>query len=196
MMTRYSSRWTMAKYLLVVPALALLVAAYGEPRIVAADDGAVIDARTAAPAEAQQPAAGAQTTSQKTKTEEIKLSEKDLAAKKAAEAEFNAKLKALEEKYKATDDPALKKEIELKVKQLRESNGNGGNALKVSLSDPAAIEDAIAKISQKIEALEAKRASSTDAELLAKINQDVESLTMKRKDLKAALAQLKGGQPK
>lgn len=189
MMTRQSTRWTTAKYLLILPALALLVAAYGEPRIVAADDGAALSA--------PQAASGAQAGAQKTATpSEKELAEKKAAEKKAAEAELNEKLKALEKKYTATDDPALKKEIELKMKQLRESNGNGGNTLKVSLNDPVAIEDAIAKISQKLEMLEAKRASTTDAELLAKIAQDVESLTMKRKDLKAALAQLKGGQPK
>jgi hypothetical protein len=191
MMTRHSRRWTIAKYLLVVPALALLAVAYGEPRIVAADDTAVIGTQTAATA-AQQPADGAQTTSQKT----AMPAEKDLAEKKAAEAELNEKLKALEKKYNATNDPALKKEIELKMKQLRESNGNGGNILKVSLNDPAALADVIAKISQKIEMLDAKRASTTDAQLLAKISQEVESLTMKRKELKAALAELKNGKQK
>jgi hypothetical protein len=196
MMTRHSGRWTIAKYLLVVPALAILVVAYGEPRIVAADDTAVIGAQTTA-APAQQPAAGAQTTSQKTATPaEKELAEKKAAEMKAAEAELNEKLKALEKKYNSTDDPALKKEIELKMKQLRESNGNGGNTLKVNLNDPAALADVIAKISQKIEMLEAKRASTTDAELLAKISQDVDSLKMKRKELKTALAELKDGKQK
>lgn len=183
MMTRHSSRWTIAKYLLVVPALALLMVAYGEPQVVAADDGAKIDART-----------GAQATGQTAKTDEAKLNEKKLAEKKAAEAELNAKLKALEEKYNATSDPALRKEIELKVKQLREANG--GMKMVVDLKDPASVEEAIVRISGKIEALEAKRGTTTDPELLAKIDQDVKGLTMKRADLKAALAQLRGGQPK
>lgn len=77
-----------------------------------------------------------------------------------------------------------------------QSNGNGGNTLKVSLSDPAAMEDMIAKISGKLEKLEEKRASTTDAEMLAKIDQDVKTLTMTRKELKAKLAELKSGQPK
>ncbi|MEW5982961.1 MAG: hypothetical protein AB1806_11410 [Acidobacteriota bacterium] len=93
-------------------------------------------------------------------------------------------------------DPDLKKEIALKMKQLRDSNGNGGPALKVSLSDPAAIEDMIAKVSKRTEMVEAKRASTADPDLLKKIEQDLKSLTMTRKELKAKLAELKGGQPK
>jgi hypothetical protein len=196
MMTRHSGRRTIAKYLLVVPILALLVVAYGEPRVVAADDGSGIGVQSGA-TPAQQPAAGAQASAQTTTTPaEKELAEKTAAEEKAAEAELNEKLKALEQKYNATSDPALRKEIELKVKQLRASNGNGEMKVVVNLNDPAAVEEMIGKLSGKIEMLEAKRASTTDAELLAKLDQNLKTLTMKRKELKAALAELKGGKLK
>lgn len=189
MMTRHSGRWTTAKYLLILPALALLVAAYGEPRVVAVDDQVGPD--MLAPAWTAEPSAPEyQAEAQKTATP----TEKKVAEKKITKAELDAKLKALEEKYNATSDPTLKKEIELKMKQIKESVPPA--PVTVNLSDPAAVEEMIAKVSQKIEMLEAKRASTTDAETLAKIDQDVKMLSMKRKDLKAALAQLKGGQPK
>ncbi|MEW5982974.1 MAG: M56 family metallopeptidase [Acidobacteriota bacterium] len=189
MMTRHSGRWTTAKYLLILPALTLLVAAYGEPRVVVVDDQVGPDmlatAWTAEPSASED-----QADSQKTPAP----TEKKVVEKKITKAELNAKLKALEEKYNATSDPTLKKEIELKMKQLRESVPPA--PVTVNLNDPAAVEEMIVKVSQKIETLEAKRASTTDAEVLAKIDQDVKMLSMKRKELKAALAQLKGGQPK
>ena len=181
----------------MVPILALLVVAYGEPRVVAADDGSEIGVQTAA-TPAQQPATGAQASAQasvqKTATPaEKELAEKKAAEKKAAEAELNEKLKALEQKYDATSDPALRKEIELKMKQLRAGNGIGEMKVVVNLNDPAAVEEMIGKLLGKIEMLEAKRASTTDAEMLAKLDQNLKTLTMKRKELKAALAELKGG---
>jgi hypothetical protein len=53
MMTRRSGRWTAFKYLLALPALALLLVAFAEPQVTMAQGAKTPGTVTAAPAEAK-----------------------------------------------------------------------------------------------------------------------------------------------
>jgi len=186
MMSRHSGQWSVCKYLLALPALALLAVAFAEPQIMAAGDLATVAPPGTAVSD-QGP--GTQPEVKKVQAEELKVAEK-----KAAEAEFKKKMEALKADYVATSDPELKKEIAAKMATLEKKYAE--SVMKVDLSDPAAVENMIAKISEKLGMLDAKSRETTDPTVKEKIQQDMEMLLKKRKELKAHLAQLQAGKQK
>jgi hypothetical protein len=171
MMTRRSGSWTVLRYLLAVPALALLLVAFADPQVTVAQSAKAAEAHAAA------------------KTDPSKANAAKDTEKAKIDAEYKSKMDALKADYAAATDPDTKKAIEekmLKVKQYYTQR-----VQQVDLSDPATVEELIAKVSKKIEEIDAKRAEVTDAETQHKLQQEREMLAKKQQDLKARLVQLR-----
>ena len=176
MMTKRSGRWTAFKYLLALPALALLVVAFAEPQVTTAQGAKTPGTVTVAPAEAK-----------KAQADEAKVIEQ-----KKKEFEYQKKMVALEEAYQATSDPAEKKAIKEKMMELRE-NFPYSKKMAIDFSDSVSVEKALQKVTQTIEVMSAKSQEITDPEQLQKFQQELDQLAKMQQKLKAALAELKAG---
>ena len=191
MMTRRSGPWTLCKYLLVLPALALLVVAFAEPQVVAAGSPTVTEPAMLA-ASVSQPVVLAQDQGKKQKADNGNGNSVD---KKKAEADFVKKMDYLEAEFNATSDPDKKKEIKAKMKQLEAKHaelngGNGGNG-GIDMTDPVAIEGAITKISKKLEVLKAKIQETTDTATEEQLQKDAQTIAKKLEILRVKLAELR-----
>ena len=174
MMTRRSGRWTALKYLLALPALALLVVAFAEPQVTTAQGAKTPGTVTAAPADAK-----------KAQAEEAKAIEL-----KKLEFELQKKMVALEKAYEASSDPAEKKAIREEMMELRE-NFPVRKKMSIDHTDPVSVEKALKKVTQTIEELSAKSQEVTDPVEKEKIQQDLDLLAKMQQELKFRLAQLK-----
>ena len=178
MLTRTSRSWSAWTYLLAAPVLAVLVFVYAEPQ--AAGSGMVVSESLPEYVQADVKTTGGQGT--------------PAAEKKAAEFELQKKHAALVKEYEAATDPEQKKALGEKVKQFEKTHGIG--VARVDLSDPAAVEDVIAKVSAKMKALEHKSRETADPDVQAKIQQTLQELAKKNEELKATLAQLQAARQK
>lgn len=176
MMTKRSGRWTAFKYLLALPALGLLLVAFAEPQVTMAQGAKTPGTVTAAPADAK-----------KAQAEEAKAIEL-----KKKEFEYQKKMVALEEAYKATSDPAEKQAIKEKLMELRQ-NFPQAKKIAIDFSDPVSVEKALKKVTQTIEMVTAKSQEVTDPVEKEKFQQELDQLAKMQHKLKAALAELKAG---
>lgn len=172
MMTRRSGRWALCKYLLAVPALAILLVAFAQPRMSASGGASAIDQQAG------------KSSSGDTKALEVK--KKDEA--KATEVAIKEKLDALKKEYDATTDPAKKKAIEEKMLQIKQKAHAA--PMTVDMSNPASVQDAITMISKKIKDVKAKSVQVTDQAEKEKLQQSLDTLLKKADVLKARLAEL------
>jgi hypothetical protein len=173
MMTRRSGRWTAFKYLLALPALALLVVAFAEPQVTMAQGAKTPGTVTAAPREGKQAQA-----------DDAKVIEQ-----KKKEMEFQKKMTALEEAYAATSDPEAKKAIKEKMLTLREDFPQP-KKMVIDFSDPVSVEKALNKVTQNIAALSAKTQEITDPLQQEKVQRELDQLAKMQQQLKVRLAQL------
>ena len=176
MMTKRSGRWTAFKYLLALPALALLVVAFAEPQVTMAQGAKTPGTVTVAPAEAK-----------KAQADDAKIIDQ-----KKKEFEYQKKMVSLEEAYEATSDPAAKKAIKEKMMELR-ANFPQPKKVAIDLSDPVSVEKALQKVTQTIEVMSAKSQEVTDPVEKEKLQQELDQLAKMQHKLKAALAELKAG---
>ena len=176
MMTRRSGRWTAFKYLLALPALALLVVAFAEPQVTMAQGAKTPGTVTVAPADAK-----------KAQADEAMVVEQ-----KKKEFEFQKKMVALEEAYEATSDPAAKKAIKETMMELRE-NFPQPKKMTIDFSDPVSVERALNKVTERIVVMSVKGQEITDPVQKEKFQQELDQLAKMQHKLKAALAELKAG---
>ena len=176
MMTKRSGRWTAFKYLLALPALALLVVAFAEPQVTTAQGAKTPGTVTAAPAEAKK----------------IQLDVTKAIRLKKMEMEFQKKMVALEQAYEATSDPAEKQAIKEEMMELRE-NFPQRKKIAIDFSDPVSVEKALKYVTQTIEVMTAKSDEITDPIQKEKFQQDLDQLAKMQQELKARLAELKAG---
>jgi len=176
MMTKRSGRWTAFKYLLALPALALLVVAFAEPQVTMAQGAKTPGTVTVAPADAK-----------KAQADEAMVVEQ-----KKKEFEFQKKMVALEEAYEATSDPAAKKAIKETMMELRE-NFPQPKKMTIDFSDPVSVERALNKVTERIVVMSVKGQEITDPAQKEKFQQELDQLAKMQHKLKAALAELKAG---
>ena len=175
MMTRRCGPWTVCKYLLALPVLALLVVAFAEPRVTMAQGSPKPGVAAPAPVAKSEP-----TTTQPTEI-----------FKKTMELDYKARREALLADYEAATDPEVKQAIKEKLARLQLQGGQPKTA--VDFSDPVSVQRALEKTMQQLLMLEDKARDVSDPATLHRIQADLDGLSKQLHSLQARLAELQAG---